>query len=201
MSSPNFDLVAPYYDFLVRIIFGKTLWSAQQIHLDKIKRKDRVLILGGGTGRILKWLPENCKITYLDMSERMIKRAKRNGKAKFITTNFLSFNVDEEFDWILCPFFLDCFPEKELKAVLKKIHGLLKNNGGIIVTDFHVSNSSQKLVMSLMICFFKLMSRLKILRLLSVQEVISDTHFELIETKSFRREFIFSNIYRKKETF
>lgn len=201
MSVSNFNFVAPFYDSLVRLVFGKTLWKAQQIHLNTIQRRESVLILGGGTGRILNWLPAGCDVTYLELSEAMILRAKKKGRANFVHADFLAHPLDQKFDWVICPFFLDCFDEEVLEIVLDKIYRLMNENGRLIVTDFHVSNTHQKSLANLMIWFFRLTANLPAIRLLPIQEIISKTGFIRKDSHFLRGDFIFSDIYRKKETF
>ena len=88
MVVSNFDSIAPFYDFLVKLVFGKKIWEAQRTHLNEIPENGSVLILGGGPGRILESLPANINVTYLELSSKMIERAKRIGNAEFIHDDF-----------------------------------------------------------------------------------------------------------------
>ena len=201
MRPSNFNFISPFYDFMARRFFGTSLQRAQHFHLNKIDSKNTVLILGGGTGQILGGLPKGCKVTYLDLSSAMIKRAKRKGRAHFIQADFLNHSFDQKFDWIVCPFFLDCFNSQNLERVLERIHQLLEEDGRLIVTDFKVSNWRQRWISMLMVKFFRLVSHLEAMRLLPIQQLISQHGFFQIESRLFRNEFIFSDIYRKKKPF
>ncbi|MCP4460051.1 MAG: class I SAM-dependent methyltransferase [Cytophagales bacterium] len=201
MSVSNFNFIAPFYDLLARSFFGKSLREAQQFHLGEIESKSTVLILGGGTGKIIDWLPDGYEITYLEQSEAMMKRAMKRGRAHFIHTDFQNHSVDKKFDWVICPFFLDCFDTKNLTRVLGGICQLLKEDGGLIVTDFHVSNKTQRWISNLMVGFFRLVSNLEATRLLPIQELISQQGLSQKESQLFRNGFIFSDIYRKKKPF
>jgi ubiquinone/menaquinone biosynthesis C-methylase UbiE len=62
MKNKNFDFIAPYYDFLSKLIFGKRLRIAQTSLLSKIPRHQRILLVGGGTGWILPELLQICSL-------------------------------------------------------------------------------------------------------------------------------------------
>ncbi len=191
----NFDCVAPIYDRLVRLVFGNKLWEAQRIHLDKIKTTDRVLILGGGTGRILEWMPD-CEIDYLEKSEKMIELARQNGKANFINADFLNHELDFTYDWVICPFFLDCFNVEELDQCLVKIRHVLKKDGRMIVTDFQTSKSSHRMLVRTMLTFFRIVTRLSARSLSDFRLVIPAKGFSSLDRQDFLNGLVFSDLYR-----
>lgn len=190
---PNFDFVAPFYDGLVRLVFGKKLWQAQQAHLELIQPDDQVLVLGGGTGRILDWLPA-CQITYLELSKRMIERAKGQGEAQFIHADFLMWETNQKFDWIICPFFLDCFDKGGLRYALDKIQGFLKEGGSLCVTDFKIENRKQALLVRIMILFFRWIARLEAKKLLELRKKTGN-HFMRTKQAEFLNGLVFSDLY------
>ena len=190
----NFNSLAPIYDRLVHLVFGCRLWKAQEYHLHKIQPTHSVLILGGGTGRIMKWLTD-CNVTYLEMSESMIAKAKKNGTANFICADYLHVDLERTFDWIICPFFLDCFPERDLITVLEKIKSQLKSDGQLIVTDFEEKTLGQKFLVKSMIVFFRVFASLPVTRLQPIRSKIQSQGFQSIEQKSFLSGFIFSDLY------
>ncbi|MEO1255896.1 MAG: hypothetical protein AAFY41_13590, partial [Bacteroidota bacterium] len=95
MAVNNFNSVAPFYDFLSKLVFDSSLLRAQKIYLDRIRSTDKVLILGGGTGEILKFVPKCESLYFLDKSSKMIEIAERkmlDQNTKFIQADF--FNWD-----------------------------------------------------------------------------------------------------------
>lgn len=191
----NFNTLATIYDPLVKVVFQTKLWEAQKYHLSQIKREDQVLILGGGTGKILEWV--DCQnITYLDKSPRMIELARKRGQADFLCDDFLHAPIDQEFDWIVCPFFLDCFNEQNLIKAVRKIESNLKTSGKLLVIDFDRSPGYGLLVW-MMIAFFKLAARLEACKLEPIRDLVS-TSFVPVEQKSFSNGLIFSDIYGKR---
>ena len=106
-----------------------------------------------------------------------------------------------KYDWVICPFFLDCFKEEDLKEVLKKIRNVVREEGRLLITCFQVDNWRQKLLIKLMIQFFRWTSNLPTKRLLPIQSLVREANFNLIKSRSFHNDFIFSDIYENKETF
>ena len=81
MEQPvSFQRVASFYDSLAKLVFGKSIRQAQQHYLTEIREGSRVLIVGGGTGWILKDLLHlrNCQIIYLETASSMRKRAEQH---------------------------------------------------------------------------------------------------------------------------
>ncbi len=189
----NFNFIAPAYDGLVRVVFGSKLWKTQKTHLHLIRPDDQVLIVGGGTGRILDWIP-SCEVTYLELSLGMIKRARRRGHANFIHADFLKWECNQKFDWIICPFFLDCFEESDLMKCLGKIEKVLSDQGHIIVTDFKISKTVHQLIVTSMILFFRLTAGLKAKKLLDLTSVLK-TYFKPMKQASFLNGLVFSDLY------
>lgn len=192
----DFNFVAPFYDLLVRLVFGKKLWEAQKTHLHLVEKGSSVLVLGGGTGRILEWLPD-CKITYIDASKKMIEKAKKRGAANFICSDFLAYESTETFDWIICPFFLDCFEDKEFDLVVRKIEGLLNPNSKMIVTDFKADAAGQRLIVRSMILFFRVFARLGSKKLLEIQHRLEASGFLKRKSEAFSGGLIFSSLFVK----
>jgi ubiquinone/menaquinone biosynthesis C-methylase UbiE len=192
----NFNRIALVYDLLVRGVFGQKLWHAQAHFLHHIKPGEKVLILGGGTGRILPWLPVGCQLTYVEASANMIERAAKRGSAHFIQQDFLAYLTDEKFDWVICPFFLDCFDESALQEVLLRIRRLLGRGGQLLVTDFRwTGHWHHRVLIRLMIQFFKLTTNLSISTLQPIQLQLLALGFRPIHSGLFSSGLIFSEIY------
>lgn len=192
----NFNSIAPFYDFLVRVAFGKELWKAQEHYLNRISKDDKILVLGGGTGHILDWIPNGCDITFLDQSERMLARAMNRREVNFIHQDFLKFDTTEKFDWIICPFFLDCFSEGYLTHVFDKIRSLLAHDGKLNVTDFYPQeNVWAKTKLWGMHLFFRVFARLDSRKLQNIREAILANGFTCDSETKQTNHGIFSAVY------
>ncbi|WP_420316874.1 class I SAM-dependent methyltransferase [Ekhidna sp.] len=196
MAVNDFDSVAPYYDCLSKLVFGESLLKAQAYHLKEIGDKDRVLILGGGTGKLLEYIPKSGELDFLEMSHRMLKRAKRrkfHRSINFIHTDFLEFNTDKRYEVIICPFFLDCFDEQSLHTVIVKAKELLSPNGKLIVTDFDRKGTNSLLLQSMLI-FFKWFANLETTQLLDLKSFLKKNDFQENEIKIYKKG-VFSALY------
>lgn len=198
----NFNRVTSFYDALARVVFGYKLELAQQYFLDEIKTNTRVLIVGGGSGKILECLPENLdlKIDYVELSEGMTSRAmkrKRNG-------NHVSFKVHDVFeirgsyDIIITNFFLDCFEGDKLNNVLTHLNVMLKEEGTWLVTDFSLpTNARQRMLLWTMHAFFRLMTRLESTKLEDIKGSLARAGLKLRKEELFSKQNIFTAVYKK----
>ncbi|MGB4971920.1 MAG: class I SAM-dependent methyltransferase, partial [Cyclobacteriaceae bacterium] len=119
----RFDRVASFYDRLTGFVFWGSLIKAQECNLEAISDNSDVLVLGGGTGNFLnKLLSRNngCRIWYVEASQKMIERAKKNLNFtdRIIFIHGTHENLPEQkFDVVITHFFVDLFTEQELRAV------------------------------------------------------------------------------------
>jgi len=207
----EFDRLAPYYDPLTRLVFGKAIKDSQEHFLPLIKPSSRVLVVGGGTGIILKKLLviPGIAITYVDASVEMVNRAKDQvGNSEcttFYHTTIIDFNTNRQFDYIITPFFLDLFNELSLKLVMVKLHGFLKEDGQWLFTDFRLGSGLRKFwqlpMLMLMLIFFQLCCRIEANALQEFDQYFRQLGYWLDKEKSFYGEFIVGRVYVKAKTF
>jgi len=203
MKVNQFDLIASVYDQLAGLVFGKSLYKAQTCFLDQLPDNGRVLIVGGGTGQILKEavFSRAAQIDFVELSEKMITKARQNG-SHLSQINFLNedfFQHHGEYDFVIANFFLDCFDGEHLTLVVQRLKGLLSTKGKILVTDFqNPSRTSHRILIFLMIAFFKTFSSLQASRLEDIQgEMVK--RFSTIMEKSFKQGLLFSALYAATE--
>ena len=115
-----FDNIAPDWDGMERRTDEEILSLLRRVG---IKRGDRVLDLGCGTGRItslLNSLSEN-KVLGMDVSPKMIEIAREKYKdsdcAEFICGDFLDFDFAEKFDVVVI---YNAYPHFMLPEILAK---------------------------------------------------------------------------------
>ena len=147
MLTSSFNLVAPFYDQLASFVFGRSIRLAQLETLKIIPQGAQVLIIGGGTGWILKELLQqtNCsRIVYLEASDKMLHKAQHllnhTDKADYTIEFRLgtedSLHPAERFDVVISNFFLDLFAPAPLKHITDKLFNALTPGGFWLVTDF-----------------------------------------------------------------
>src|SRR5690554_1216795 len=81
MKADPYDPIASYYDFLSQAL-GKPYRESKTLFLEMLEEGDKVLYLGGGTGRnlpvILERIGESGKIIYIEAASRMIEQAEKS---------------------------------------------------------------------------------------------------------------------------
>lgn len=129
-----FDITAPFYE---RLHFGgqKTFLALSKIgHFEK---NDRVLDLGGGVGRIAKFLVGQTKeITVVDISSRMIKYCQRHQGLICLLASAENLAFPENyFDKIII---IDAFHHfQNQEKACQKIRRVLKPKGKVILEEFY----------------------------------------------------------------
>jgi ubiquinone/menaquinone biosynthesis C-methylase UbiE len=117
-STAEFDLVAPFYPGLERLVFGTRLDHARQTFLFEILKANQVLLVGEGNGRFLKLLNMRKfrgRIMVVEKSSMMIRLAKdRVGPLgeldlEFVQGDFRRCQLGRGFDCVVTHFFLDLF--------------------------------------------------------------------------------------------
>lgn len=135
----RYDRFSYFYDFLERGI-EKKLFSALREKLVNGLKGD-ILEIGVGTGKNLAYYSKGAKVTGIDISPKMLAKAKQKIKSLDGDYNLLVMDAqhlkfkDRNFDYVLCTFVLCSVPDpirtlKEMKRVCKK--------GGKIIMVEHV---------------------------------------------------------------
>ena len=198
----NFDKVFCIYDYLAKwIIKERKLKEVQTAFLGCMHLRARVLIVGGGTGEILEWLPKGkCLfVDYVELSARMLERAKlRNAQeTHFIQGDALAHSG--LYDFIIAHFFLDCFNEAELPKMLKHLSNQLKVGGKLLVSDFcHNGKRKDEFLNKLMHLFFRLFANLSSKKLQNIRTVIRASGLVETHYQTFDRGQLFSGVYEKR---
>jgi len=204
-SHRGYDFLSPVYDALVRIVFHDQLDVAQRTFLHVLSKGQKVLIVGGGSGKILEAIDQlnmPLEVTFLDASEKMIKRASsrilKNIELQFTTCRIESFQADGNYDVLITPFFLDLFEGRRLKEAIEKLAKTLTQKGIWLVTDFQPTGKLTHMLLSkVMYVFFKITTRIKAWGLSDYFRLISEEKMILKEVKTYRNGFIKSGWYVK----
>ena len=191
----DFDGIAWCYDALKKLVFGDTLDEAASHYIPGIPVGSNVLIIGGGTGRLLNDFPEEVQITYIEKSGKMLKYARKrsSGEIDFQHIDFLDYQPTHSFNFVVCPFFLDLFNPKLLNEVIKKIQNTLHPGGQLLVTDF---SYRQSLLISLMYKVFNVVSKISGGKILPIQNLLINSGFQLIESTTYLNGLVFSSRFQ-----
>lgn len=132
----RYTIYSPFYDFLVGYFKRSRTQSIQSL---ETKPRDKVLIIGAGTGLDLLPLPNGCEITAIDITPAMIHKIEKrnlklncNLKAMVMDGQALQF-PDNSFDKIILHFVLAVIPDPI--ACIKEAERVLRKGGTIVVFD------------------------------------------------------------------
>ncbi len=170
LPDAGFDRVAPFYDLLARLVFGRALQQAQLAALRGLPEGEpRVLIIGGGSGwvigEVLRLRPR-ATILYLEASPAMLTKSRqvvaglapelrRQVELRLGTEDFLK--AEETFDAVLTFFFLDLFEPLRLGHILRRLHRALRPGAAWLLADFcPPARLWQKGMLTVMYRFFRL---------------------------------------------
>ena len=141
----GYNLIAPYYLFFVKLVFGDLLFKAQTHFLTKDLDNQQILIVGGGRGELLSFCLSQyptTRITYVESSSKMIELSEKRvsiqdqTRVDFQCKSIFEWDTSLTFDLVLLPFVLDLFSEINCLALLRKTKAILHEEGSLIVTDF-----------------------------------------------------------------
>lgn len=142
-SAKGFDRLAPYYDRLARLVYGKGIERAQEALITQLPIGARILLLGGGTGSVLNHLEaiQPRRIDYLDASPAMIAQAQTRPVASRLPINWIPTPLQAvaelpEADVLITQFFLDVFSQQELPELLPRLSATLVPGGTWLYADF-----------------------------------------------------------------
>lgn len=162
--SKGFDFIAPIYDALALAVFGNDIRKSQVHFFHVVKEHSTILVLGGGTGWILRYLLKNkshCEVWYIEASQKMIQKARQkdsgNNRIYFIhgTQNDIPENV--QYDVVVANFYFDMFTDRSLDAIIDRIRRVLLPTSQLVVTDFvHSAKPHHRILLWLMYRFFRL---------------------------------------------
>jgi phosphatidylethanolamine/phosphatidyl-N-methylethanolamine N-methyltransferase len=133
-----YRLCAPAYDFVFDWIFHPGRQAA--ISSLGIRKDDRVLEVGIGTGLNLPLYPPDCRLTGIDLSEEMLEKAQakveelRLGNAilKVMDASAMDFG-DNEFDRAVATYVISAVPDPV--GVLREMRRVVKPDGIIVILN------------------------------------------------------------------
>ncbi len=206
----NYDNVALFYDLLAHLIFGNAVLHSQIFLINTIPANSTILIIGGGTGRILKEISKRHKqglqITYVEISGKMMRQSEKrdtgNNKVIFINKSIADVTFYQSFDVVITPFLFDNFSYNTCKTIFDKIDDVLRPEGLWLFADFQQSkknNLLQKLLMNVMYLFFRLLCKIEAEQLQDMGVLFKEYNYNNIFMQTFFKKFIYSAIYTKSE--
>lgn len=205
----NYDSIAPVYDLLSRIIYGRAIVNIQVSLLQYVPANSRILIAGGGTGWILEKLAalhsSGLAIDYVDASAKMIalsgNRKYSHNKVNFFQLPMENFDPVHPYEVIITPFFFDNFQKDKIEMLFAKMDSMLVKDGIWLYADFVYNRDKsplwQKAMLKIMYLFFRITVRIEAAELVSMDEYFHIRYAKLTEFSRYLR-FIRGTVWRRR---
>ncbi len=208
----NCDPLARWYRWLEYIGFGRALERRRLAFLGETASARRVLVLGDGDGRFLAaFLRSNphAEVDAVDSSARMLALARERigNDAARVRSHHADAAVWQPpvagYDLIVTHFFLDCFTDGELAALVPRLATFAAPRARWIVSEFHqpargLAAWHASLWIAGLYAFFRLMTGLRVRRLPNHASALTAagfrlereivTRFGLLTSQAWRRD-------------
>lgn len=205
-QQPSYDRIAKRYDFLSRLVFFKSQVKAQTEQLGYIAHCKRLLLVGGGTGWILKDLnaiAQPITVVYVEASANMLALAKKvetHHRVEFVHQDIAAYQTRQVFDAVLTPFLFDNFDAAKASNVFGRIDALLQREGIWVNVDFYLNKQSaiwKKVVLKAMHLFFRLINVIDVSDLINTAPFFKPK-YTVIAEKHYYGNFIKAVVYLKQ---
>lgn len=205
----GFDLLAPHYRWMERVLAGSQLQKCRTRYLPAIADATCILLLGEGPGRFLSEvvrLCPNAEITCLDSSAKMLAQARdaTDRQVTFVHADVFEYDFPRErFDAVATHFFLDCFRPEQLQVLIPRIAQSLVSGGTWLLSDFRLPSSGLSrvraaLVLKTMYLFFRAATRLPARGLTNPDSYLEQHGLRLIERHIANFGLLHTDLWRKR---
>lgn len=165
----NYDTIASSYNWISELVFGKQLFLAKTHFIKRLPNLKRILVFGGGTGKLLAPLCQafpTAHIHFLEDSKEMVSNAQKTFPEQAKRIHFEQGDESKlganQYDAVFTPFVLDVFENTRLTHTMGAINESLLPGGHWIHTDFYIDGSSQywqRVLVKIMYLFFAIVAR------------------------------------------
>lgn len=152
LATMNCDRVARFYRPLEYLSFGGALQACRVMYLREVADCSRALVCGDGDGRFVAGLlraNRKVRVDFVDLSAGMVRLARRrveamgspaSGRARFHVGDVREFSADDRapYDLITAHFFLDCFDDRDVAEVARRLGALAASGARLLLSDFRI---------------------------------------------------------------
>ena len=206
----GFDLLAPHYLWMERVLAGSVLQSCRTKHLPAIANSRQILLLGEGAGRFLSEViraSPTAEVTCVDSSAGMLRQARRvspeGAHLTFVHADVFKHEFGtEKHDAVATHFFLDCFAPDQLQQLVSRIVRALKPGGIWLLSDFRVPHSGPQrwratVILKVMYLFFRSVTALPACYLTNPDPYLEQSGLTLIKRHTANFGLLHSDLWRK----
>lgn len=205
----SFDLLAPHYHWLEKIVFGRRLQDARMTFVRQVASPRHVLVIGEGDGRFLSEFVKahpQAEIDCLDVSSRMLALARERTlgrRIRFINAPLEQTELPQNaYDLLVTHFFLDCFSEKPLSKIVEQLANAAAFEAEWLIAEFQLPERgwrglASRWLISFMYLFFQFFAGIEGQRLVDYRPFLRANGFDLIFAKGSPNEIIRSELWRR----
>ena len=201
----NFNRIAPYFEYLEKIVFNKQMQRCRTAFLTRFPSVKKVALVGEGNGQFLLELIHHTdceQIHYIDSSQVMLELARERlqkysevalQRVKFYLCDLTTEEMpDQNYDLVVTNYFLDVFDQQLLNETIMKIAASCKTNAVWLYADFQISGGIFQRVrafawIKVMYVFFRIVAQIQSLSLIDPSEILDQHGFRLKELMEFDR--------------
>jgi ubiquinone/menaquinone biosynthesis C-methylase UbiE len=207
----SFDRLARSYALLERGTFGRQLERARFHHLSQLSSAQRILLLGEGDGRCLERLLALNPTAHIDVVERSgqmlaVAQARVGAipRVHFYQEDACSFAPAQRYNALVTCFFLDCFEQSALQALVPRLAGLLQPGGFWLYSDFQeqprgLAHYRNKLWLSLLYQAFAWLTDIRARTLVDPRPLFVDSGLLCQDSTSLCRGLLVSELWCKHQ--
>ncbi|MDQ2712782.1 MAG: class I SAM-dependent methyltransferase [Acidobacteriota bacterium] len=203
------DAIAPWYQILEYLAFGRRLEQHRFRFLSSAARAQKALVLGDGDGRFLKRFASaypSLRIDSIEISSAMSALSKssvgNSANVRLMQGDARIFSFPQtDYDFIATHFFLDCFAEADLEALVCKVAEHALPEALWIVSEFRKPAGfwrglHAELWLRTMYLFFRFMTGLQTSKLPDHRRILQAHGFVLIEGEASMGQFVCSELWQ-----
>jgi ubiquinone/menaquinone biosynthesis C-methylase UbiE len=195
----GFDKIATFYDWIAYLAYGSQLTKIQNLLITELPESGRILILGGGSGKILPTIFEHApslEIIYLEASGKMIELARKNAPAsmhiEFVHSDDWM-NMEDEIIAVYAGFFLSCFSEDLIRKGIRQLAAAQNPSLKWFVADFDANQLKglwNYIRLKMSIIFFRIFAGLKLKKLEPLFHVFEELGYRSLQTRRLQNQSI-----------
>lgn len=212
LSAANFDRLAPIYRVLEFVAFGGDLERARFCHIDRLRDRREILVLGEGDGRFvarLVGIAPQARIHCIDSSPAMLSKAAGRLSAAdrervtFTCADALALQLPPaRYDAVTTLFFLDCFGREHVEAMTRRIGASLAPDAIWLFADFVLPPGGwrrlrARIWLAVLYTFFRWQTGLETRELPPSERAIEHVGFRAHLTREFQHGLLHSAVYRR----
>ena len=194
----SFDRAAWFYEPLAHLHSGGQIAAAKASQVELMSAGDKVLYVGVGTGEdALLAARRGVALTAIDLSAEMLRRAQAKLDREGLTAELIHGDVrdhdrPEAYDAVTANFFLNCFTEPDMVAMLRRVAALVRPGGRLMIADVAVprgnvaSRAFQRLHNAAGIGLFWLLGLVPLHPIYDYRRHLRDIGLRVEQVRSFR---------------